>query len=87
MLGTRERAVYLEALKPPAGYRLDRAVGTTYSVDLSSLLAVPLAFAQLDCGESREELLADPVRLLRALRDEAARVFSGALRVIHPAAA
>lgn len=74
MLEPRTRAVYLESLKPPPGYRLDRAIGTTYSVDLLSLLSVPLAFAQLDWAERRDELLVDPVRLLRALREEAERV-------------
>ena len=56
------------------GYRLDRAIGTTYSVDLLSLLAVPLSFAQLDWAEDRDKLLADPVTLLRSLREHAGRV-------------
>ncbi|MGC4000506.1 MAG: phospholipase D family protein [Anaeromyxobacter sp.] len=86
MLEPRARTVYLDALKPPPGYRLDRAIGTTYSVDLHSLLAIPLAFAQLDWAERAEELVEDRVRLLRALRTEAARVtlFCQAGRIAVP---
>ena len=38
MLGTRERRLLLESLRPPAGYRLRRAVGTSYTLDLIALL-------------------------------------------------
>lgn len=74
MLRPDERGLYLELLRPPAGYALHRAVGTTFSVDLASLLAVPLSFARLDMGDSRDDLLADPVRLLRSLREYADRI-------------
>ena len=33
MLGTRERTLLLESLRPPAGYRLRRAVGTSFTLD------------------------------------------------------
>ena len=32
----RDRTGYSSILMPPDGYRLDRAVGTTYSLDLES---------------------------------------------------
>ena len=32
----RDRTDYSGILMPPDGYRLDRAVGTTYSLDLST---------------------------------------------------
>ena len=38
MLGTRERTLLLESLRPPAGYRLRRAVGTSFTLDLMALL-------------------------------------------------
>jgi hypothetical protein len=87
MLEPAERKLYLEALRPPPGYRLDRAVGTTYSVDLLSLLAVPLSFAQLDWADDRDGLLADPVSLLRSLREHAGRItlFCQAGRIAMPA--
>lgn len=34
---------YSELLKPPHGFILERAIGTTYSLDLQALLAVPVA--------------------------------------------
>ena len=34
---------YAELLKPPLGFILKRAIGTTYSLDLQALLAVPVA--------------------------------------------
>ena len=44
MLEPRVRRQLMEALRPPSGYELDRAVGTTYSLDLLALLTTPLAF-------------------------------------------
>ena len=32
-----------ELLSPPSGYKLEQAVGTSYSLDLSALLSVPMA--------------------------------------------
>ena len=32
-----------ELLSPPSGYQLDQAIGTSYSLDLSALLSVPMA--------------------------------------------
>ncbi len=34
---------YSELLKPPPGYLLSRAIGTTYSLDLQALLSIPVA--------------------------------------------
>lgn len=42
--GTRESLN--EQLRPPAGYRLSRAVGTTFTLDMISALAVPLSFVR-----------------------------------------
>jgi len=64
------RVVLTEALRPPVGYRVDIAVGTTYSLDLTALLAAPLAFAVADALED-ENL--DPIRLLDAVRRHADR--------------
>jgi len=68
-LAPEVRVVLTEALRPPAGFRVEVAVGTTYSLDLTSLLAVPLAFAVADELESGEPQ--DPVRLLDAVRRHA----------------
>ena len=74
MLNPRSRHVYLEALKAPGGFALDHAVGTTFSLDLQTLLAIPLGFAVLDWENAKGELSLDPVTLLHALRRCADRV-------------
>lgn len=73
MLAPDSRAVATDLLRPPAGYHLDRAVLTTYSLDLETLLALPLAVMTHADG-SVEELLSDPLLLLQALRDAGERV-------------
>lgn len=80
------REIYLSALRPPDGYHLDRAIGTTYSLDLTTLLSVPLAFALFDRAESNDELLKDPVLLLEALRRYAQRtsIFCNAGQIAAP---
>lgn len=35
---------YFSLLSPPEGYKLGKAIGTTYSLDLKTALSVPLAF-------------------------------------------
>lgn len=86
MLEPRVRRLLLDALRPPDGYALDHAVGTTYSLDLLALLVAPLAFSLFemeDDGEGR----ADPLALLAAVRRHAGRVtvFCQAGRIAVPA--
>ena len=45
MLAPDSRALLLDALRPPRGSSLDRAVATTFTLDLEAALMVPLAFA------------------------------------------
>lgn len=87
MLNPQDRHVYLDALKPPVGYAFDRAVGTTFSLDLTTLLSVPLGFALLDWENQAGRLLLDPVALLHSLRKYADRitVFCQAGRIAVPA--
>lgn len=74
MLGTRERTLLLESLRPPAGYRLRRAVGTSYTLDLIALLTAPLAFTFFDAHDEDGAPVADPVALLEALRRHAEKI-------------
>ena len=74
MLNPGDRNLLLESLRPPAGYRFDRAIGTTFTLDLLSLLTTPLAFTFFD-WEDREGLpSADPLALLEAVRRHAERI-------------
>ena len=88
MLGTRDRSLLLERLRPPTGYRLRRAVGTTYTLDLIALLTAPLAFTFFDAHDENGAPMADPVTLLEALRRHAEKVTlfcqAGAIAVPRP---
>lgn len=50
------------------------AIGTTYSLDLTALLSVPLALTYYDWEDERGRPSADPVALLEALRQHAGEV-------------
>ncbi|MGG7653320.1 phospholipase D family protein [Kocuria rosea] len=78
-LGPEDRKLLTDALEPPPGMELDRAVTTTYSLDLVALLLVPLTFAAIDQRESAEEpgdpdQGVDPVALLESVRRYADRL-------------
>jgi hypothetical protein len=66
MLDPTARHLYLEKLRPPTECRLDYVVGTTYSLDLLTLLMLPLSSAMFEC-ESADQALRDPTALLEAL--------------------
>lgn len=88
MLGTRERTLLLESLRLPTGYRLRRAVGTSFTLDLMALLTAPLAFTFFDAHDDDGAPVADPVALLEALRRHAEKVTlfcqAGAIGVPKP---
>jgi hypothetical protein len=71
MLAPDERALLVDALRPPPDFRVDAAIGTTYSLDLDALLVVPLTFALFDHDDGT---LGDPVALLVAIREQARRI-------------
>ena len=73
MLEPRSRTLLAEALRPPLGYSLDCAVGTTYTLDLLALVAVPLAFTFFDWQDD-ESPAANPLGLLEAVRRNADRI-------------
>lgn len=62
------RVLLTDALRPPAGYRVDIAVGTTYSLNLTALLLAPLSFALFDSCNTQDIRSLDPIRLLEAVR-------------------
>lgn len=73
MLAPDTRSVAMDVLRPPAGFRVDHAVLTTYSLDLDVLLALPLAvLAHSD--RSVDELMEEPLLLLEALREAGQRI-------------
>ncbi|PWN54832.1 phospholipase D family protein [Abyssibacter profundi] len=73
MLPPDSRVVAVELLRAPEGYTLDSAVLTSYSLDLETLLALPLAvLSQADAGI--EQLLRDPLLLLESLRESGQKI-------------
>lgn len=74
MLEPDNRRHLFESLKPPAGYDLDYAVGTTYSLDLNMLLAIPMAFTFFDWEDENGRLGTDQMAVLEAIRRYANRI-------------
>ena len=68
------RVLLTDALRPPAGHRVEIAVGTTYSLNLTSLLLAPLSFAVFDEANSENIGAVDPIRLLEAVRRHAEHI-------------
>ena len=64
MLNPSNRTLYSTMLKPPAGYSLDRALGTSYSLDPLMALTIPLQLALFDTDKS----INDMVVLYEAIR-------------------
>ena len=81
MLEPDGRAALTEQLRPPLGFTLIHAVGTTFTLDLTSALAVPLSFAGHHVRESD-----DPIAILDAVRRAADRVdvFAQAGQIVAP---
>ncbi|MFL0243219.1 phospholipase D family protein [Mycobacterium sp. SMC-17] len=75
------RAALTEQLRPPSGFQLEHCVATTFTLDLTAALAIPLAFAAHRVGESR-----DPIAILDAVRRAADKfdVFAQAGQVSEP---
>ena len=69
MLAPESRELLLDALRPPTGYSLDRAVATTFTLDLETALTVPLAFAGFRLDEQP-----DPIEVMQSLRRMSDRI-------------
>jgi hypothetical protein len=73
MLDPNERHLYVDALRPPHGYQLREAIATTYSLDMTTLLGIPIALAlpHLDARKLGQE---SAVMLLEALRRSSRKI-------------
>lgn len=84
MLAPDSRAVLLDQLRPPVGYELDHAVGTTFTLDLTSALIPPLAFAAGALATTK-----NPMAILATVRQASERVDlfcqAGCIMVPHQA--
>ena len=81
-----DRLNYGQLLVPPVGYTLDLAVGTTYSLDLETLMAVSIAFGIQESTDS--SLTNNPFAILKSLQglSEKMLVFceAGQIAAIQP---
>lgn len=79
-----DRLNYGEILKPPCGFRLNKAVGTTYSLDLEALMAAAISLGLAEDTDS--SLLHNPVVMLNALQKVTDRmiIFSEAGQIKLP---
>ena len=67
-----DRLDYGQILAAPAGYKMDFAVGTTYSLDLDALVGACIALGLSE--ETDSELMKNPICLLEALRNTGDKV-------------
>ncbi len=72
MLEPESRHLLTDALRPPDGYAVERALATTYTLDLTSVLLAPLAMAAYDQRHATElDGAATPLALLESIRRHA----------------
>jgi len=72
MLEPDNRHLLMEALRPPAGMRLDTAVGTSFTLNLQAVLLAPVSFAVFGAQTGTEG--SDPLALLEAVRRHASSI-------------
>ena len=70
MLQPTNRLMLVDALRPPAGFVLDTAVGTTFTLHLDALLLATMSFAMFDHLDG-DDGTPDPIALLESVRRHA----------------
>lgn len=73
VLEPNDRKLLSEGLRPPEGYSFDSAVAATYTLDLTTLLTVPLHLVRF-AAENQGQALADGIALLEALQRTSRRL-------------
>ncbi len=68
MLPPDQRHLLVDLLRPDPGYSLDAAIGTTFTLDLHSLMQVPVAFLHQAGLPRDEDGNVDPLAVLETLR-------------------
>jgi len=73
MIHSEKRSLLTDALTPPPGYSFDSGVATTFSLDLVTLLGLPLHLAWLGHAQGQAEE-PDPIAAIEALRRTAGQL-------------
>jgi hypothetical protein len=68
MIGVDQRSLLTDALTPPAGLQFEAGLATAYSLDLVTLLGVPLHLAWLSPTRNEDHPVLDPLPALEAMR-------------------
>lgn len=86
MLQPDHTVLLTDALRPPSGYRVDTAVATTYSMNLTAILVAPMTFALHDIDDTTAMTNEDPVKVLDAAQKYLSRttVFCQAGKILIP---
>lgn len=74
MLQPNDRRHLFESLRPPEGYSLDCAIGTTFTLELLALLTAPLAFTTFERADEDGHLSRSPQALLATMQEYADRI-------------
>ena len=75
MLQPTNRLTLIDAMRPPAGFGLDAAMGVTFTLDLRALLAAPAAFALTAADAMTGDATThEPIELLHAVRTHARKL-------------
>jgi hypothetical protein len=74
MLEPQPRMLLLDALRPPAGFTFDEGIGTTFSLDLLTLLTAPLAFTLFDAQDPAHAQVAGSLEVLHSARQYAGKL-------------
>lgn len=80
-----ERVNYSSIMVPPSGYILEKAIGTTYSLDFETLTAIAISAGLRDEADSK--ILDNPVILLNAIKRVSDRILifceDGQIKIPH----
>lgn len=68
MFNPNNRTLYIDALKPPAEFELDYAVSASYSLNLTTLIMLPMALSKYRNEFDNQEKI-DKIQLLEALEN------------------
>lgn len=74
MLHPYDRRLLSESLRPPENFSLDCAIGTTFSLDLYTLLTAPLAFTFFALAQEEGQEFADRMAMLTTMQTYADRI-------------
>jgi len=74
MLQPNDRKHLFESIRPPEGYELSFALGTTYSLDLTTLLTVPIGFAFNEYEGDEPKGGPDPLLILETIKQYSGKI-------------